>query len=252
MYFNGIRRAWKPNLVDKPGRRKKRKVPWGKIAAVVVIVLVVGLVGWEVYWNYLYVPPPVYATVGTSLGSFSIELFPACAPKTVSNFVSLANSGFYDNLVWHRIIPGFVIQTGDPNTKNGVNSTRSTWGQGSSSSTVPLEVCGSLHNYAGYIGMARQGNQTSGLDTGTSQFYIVLDNLTSATFQQLDGYYTMFGKVIGGMKVVCSIAAVKTYGASATQNGESITNQPINPVFLRNVTIISAASAPAPQPVASC
>jgi cyclophilin family peptidyl-prolyl cis-trans isomerase len=241
-------------MVDKPGRRKKRRIPWGKIAAVAVLALVVGLVGWVVYWNYIYVPPPVYAVVGTSLGSFDVELFPACAPKTVSNFVNLANSGFYDNLVWHRIIPGFVIQTGDPNSKNAVNSTRSTWGQGGSNNTVPLEICGWLHNYAGFVGMARQGNQTSGLNTGTSQFYILLDNQTLTTYQLLDGYYTIFGKVISGMNVVCSIASpsVKTYGAAASQNGDSITDQPINPVFLKNVTIISAASAPAPQPISAC
>jgi len=222
-------------------------MPWGKIAAVVLLALVVGLVSYEVYWNYIYVPPPVYAVVGTSAGSFDIELFPSCAPKTVSNFVDLANSGFYDNLVWHRILPGFVIQTGDPNTRNAVNSTRSTWGQGGSNSTVPLEICGSLHNFAGYIGMARQGNQTSGLNTGTSQFYILLDNQTAATYNDLDGYYTIFGKVIYGMSVVCAISRVPTYPASSSDF-----SQPVNPVFLKNVTIISAASAPAPQPITGC
>ena len=106
-------------MVDKPGRRKKKIVPWKKIAGVVIAALVVVAAGWFIYNTYLYVPPPQYAKVGTSLGNFDVELFPSCAPKTVSNFVNLAQSGFYANLVWHRIVPGFVIQTGDPNPRSG-------------------------------------------------------------------------------------------------------------------------------------
>ncbi len=234
-------------MVDKPGRRKKPSRPVKQVAAVAIAALVVVGVGYYIYSTYIYVPPPVYAKIGTSFGYFDVELFPSCAPKTVANFVDLANSGFYDNLVWHRIVDTpspFVIQTGDPNTRNGVNSTRSTWGQGGSTQTVPLETCSWLHNYAGYLGMARQGNQTSGLDTGTSQFYIVLANNTNNE-AALDGYYTIFGKVISGMSVICSIAKVPVY----TSVNE---DQPINPVFLKNVTVISAASAPAPQTLANC
>ena len=235
------------HLVDKPGRRKKNSVPWGKIAAVAVAALVVVGVGYFVYNTYIYVPPPVYARIGTSFGYFYVELFPACAPKTVANFVNLADSGFYNNLVWHRIVDTpspFVIQTGDPYTRNGVNSTRSSWGQGGSNQTVPLETCSWLHNYSGYLGMARQGNQTYGLNTGTSQFYVILANNTN-TEAALDGYYTVFGKVISGMSVVCSIAKVPVYTSVNAQ-------QPINPVFLKNVTVISSASAPAPQPLTNC
>ena len=239
-------------MVDKPGRRKKNKPPWGKITAAVIGVLIVGAIGYYVYDTYIYSPPPVYAKIGTSMGTFYVELFPACAPKTVDNFESLANSGFYDNLVWHRIVKGFVIQTGDSNSRNAVNSTRSTWGKGGSTNTVPLEICSWLYNYAGYIGMARQGNQTSGLDTGTSQFYVLTNNQTADTYQLLQGYYTIFGKVISGMGVVCSISKVPVYNASATQNGNPIADQPLTPVYLDNVTMISASQAPAPQPIAQC
>ena len=70
-----------------------------------------------------------YALICTNLGLIEVQLFPADAPQTVANFVKLANSGFYNDLVWHRIVPGFVIQAGDPNTKNG-GGNRSTWGAG--------------------------------------------------------------------------------------------------------------------------
>jgi len=125
-------------LVDKPGRRKKNKIPWGKVAAVVIGVLVVGAIGYYVYDTYFYSPPPEYARLGTSQGYIYAELFPACAPKTVANFVNLTQSGFYNDLVWHRIVPGFVIQTGDPNTKGALNSTRSSWGKGQSNHQVPF------------------------------------------------------------------------------------------------------------------
>ncbi len=237
-------------MVDKPGRRKKRTRPWGKIAAVAVAGLVILGIGYYVYTSYIYQPPPIYAKLGTSFGYIYTELYPACAPQTVSNFENLANSGFYTNLVWHRIVdkstPAFVIQTGDPNTRNGVNSTRSTWGKGGSNTTVPLEFCGWLHNYAGYLGMARGSDPNS----GSSQFYINLSNGTANL--SLDPNYTVFGKVVSGMSVVCQIAYVNVYGANATQSGTSITDQPVNPVFLNNVTIISPALVPPPQPITSC
>ena len=230
-------------MVDKPGRRKKHSLPWGKIAAIAIAAVVIVAAGYYVYETYVYTPPPEYVKVGTTLGSFYVELFPSCARQTVSNFVSLVNSGFYNDLVWHRIVPGFVIQSGDPNSRGGLNSTRTNWGEGGSNNTVPLEICGWLHNYAGYVGMARQGNQTYGLDTGTSQFYILLDNQSAQTFSALDGYYTIFGKVISGMSVVCAIGKVPTY---------SSTQQPVNPVYVTNMTTISASAAPTPQTVVGC
>jgi len=237
-------------LVDKPGRRKGDKTPWGKIAGVVAVVLIVGAGAYYYYNTYLNIPPPEYARVGTSFGYFTVELFPACAPRTVANFVNLTQSGSFSNLVWHRIVdknpPAFVIQTGDPNTRNAVNSTRSTWGQGGSKQTVPLEWCGWLHNYAGYLGMARGTDPNS----GSSQWYVNLSNNTANT--SLDPNYAVFGKVISGMSVVCSIAHVKTYPSNATQNGVTIADQPVSPVLLKNLTMISTASAPAPQKVAAC
>ena len=231
-------------MVDKPGRRKKNKAPWGKIAAVVIGALVLVAVGYVVYDNYIYTPPPAFAKLGTSQGYIYLELFPACAPKTVANFENLTQSGFYNSLVWHRIVPGFVIQTGDPNTKGADNSTRSTWGSGKSSKQVPFEWCGSLHNYAGYVGMA----STAPKGPSTSQFFVNLVN--STTNLNLDDNYTVFAKVISGMSAVCAIARQPTYPSSNTELG----SQPVNlaEALLNNVTIIPQAQVPTPQPITAC
>jgi len=137
----------------------------------------------------------VYATLDTSQGSFTVELFQNETPKTVANFVNLANEGFYNNLVWHRIVKGFVIQTGDPTTKNAAGNPCN-WGSGSSNTTIPFEYVPSLPNNVGYLGMA----STAAGQPGTSQFYINLANNTS-----LNGNYAVFGKVISGMNVVDAI-----------------------------------------------
>jgi len=131
--------------------------------------------------------------------------------------VNLAKSGFYDNLVWHRIVKGFVIQTGDPNTRNG-SGDRSSWGTRGSQQTVPLEIDSSLHNNAGYLGMARSSDPNS----GSSQFYINLANNNS-----LDQQYTVFGKVISGMDAALALGNVPVNSS----------DQPINPVYLTSVTI---------------
>lgn len=233
-------------MVDKPGRRKRKKTPWGKIVGGAVLALMVVAAGYLYYVDYVYKAPPVYAAIGTTYGTVDVELYPACAPQTVANFVSLARAGFYDNLVWHRIVYGgttkdFVIQTGDPNTRNGVNGTRSTWGKGGSAQTVPLEWCGWLHNYAGYLGMARGQDPNS----GTSQFYVNLSNGTANT--NLDPSYAVFGKVISGMSVVCKIAKVPVYGETT-----SLADQPVVPVYMTNVTILASPPPLVPVPPTSC
>jgi len=164
------------------------------------------------------VATPVHATLITSYGTIQVELYPAQAPKTVANFVSLAQSGFYTNLTWHRVVKGFVIQTGDPTSKNA-GGDNSTWGQHGSSQTVPLEIDSSVQNLAGSLGMARSTDPNS----GSSQFYINL-----ADNHSLDGNYTVFGKVTAGMNVALTMGNVPVYPQSS---------QPINPVFLTSVTI---------------
>jgi len=157
------------------------------------------------------------AEIGTTYGTIYVELFNSSAPKTVANFVYFAESGFYDNLVWHRIVKGFVIQTGDPDSRNGAN--RSSWGQGGDASrTVPLEIASSLQNNYGYLGIARSSDPNS----GSSQFYINMANNTS-----LNGNYTVFGKVLDGMNVAIQIENVPVDSNDA----------PLNPVYMTGVTI---------------
>ena len=168
----------------------------------------------------------IYAQFNTSQGVFEAELFQSLTPKTVANFVSLANSGFYNNLVWHRIVPGFVIQTGDPNSRNASGSPCS-WGTAGSSSTIPFEYAPSLPNEVGYIGMASTGAGVS----GTSQFYINLNNNTS-----LDGNYTVFGKVISGMNVVDKIGKLPTTSCSSGGNPPTDPSQ----ALLISVNILSS------------
>ncbi len=163
----------------------------------------------------------VYAKLNTSQGLIEIELYQNATPKTVTNFVNLANSGFYNNLVWHRIVRQFVIQVGDPTTRNA-GGNNNTWGQTGSQQTIPFESVPSLHNYAGYVAMAHLPND---VNSGSSQFYI---NLNDTNSRSLDGSYTVFGKVTTGMNVALSIANVPVYSG---------TNQPITPAYLTSVTI---------------
>jgi peptidyl-prolyl cis-trans isomerase B (cyclophilin B) len=166
---------------------------------------------------------PIYAIINTTNGTIEAELYPSDAPKTVANFVSLANSGFYNGLVWHRIVKGFVIQTGDPTTKNG-GGNRATWGQGTSGTNIPFENS-PLQNVAGSLAMASTGAGVG----GSSQFYINLVNNPS-----LDGSYTVFGMVISGMSVV------QTIGNTAVNPSN---DQPIN-AAAAEVTSITIQSSP--------
>jgi len=167
---------------------------------------------------------PLYATFDTSNGTFTVELFRAQTPQTVANFVNLANTGFYTNLTWHRIIPGFVIQTGDLNTRNG-GGDRATWG-GYSSTQIPFEYDSSLHNKAGYLGMASTAAGTG----GSTQFYINLSDNSA----NLDGKYAVFGEVISPMTVPNTLANTPT-----TNQYPNAQNQPVNPAaaVLFGVTI---------------
>ncbi len=132
------------------------------------------------------------ATVETNFGNIVFELFPNIAPETVRNFTKLAKSNFYDGTLFHRVIPGFMIQGGDPNTKK---SDKSKWGMGGPGYTIKAEFSSRSH-LRGIVSMARAMDPNS----AGSQFFIVT---TDSTF--LDKQYTVFGQVLQGMDVADKI-----------------------------------------------
>jgi len=132
--------------------------------------------------------------ITTNEGTFMIELFPEDTPNTVNNFLKLIESGYYDGTVFHRIIPNFMIQTGDPNTI-GPDSDRSTWGQGGPGYNLKAEFSSRSH-LRGIVSMARANDP----DSAGSQFFIVTSD---STF--LDKQYTVFGEVIDGIEVADKI-----------------------------------------------
>jgi len=132
------------------------------------------------------------AIIKTSFGNIKFNLMTDIAPETVRNFSQLAKSGFYNGTLFHRIIPGFMIQGGDPNTKN---PDKSTWGQGGPGYNLKAEFNSRSH-LRGIVSMARATDP----DSAGSQFFIVTSD---STF--LDRQYTVFGEVVEGMEVVDKI-----------------------------------------------
>ena len=132
------------------------------------------------------------AVIETNQGKIVFELFPDTTPETVRNFIKLANSGFYDGTLFHRVIPGFMIQGGDPNTKQ---PDKSTWGTGGPGHSIKAEFNSKSH-LRGVVSMARSTDP----DSAGSQFFIVT---TDSTF--LDRQYTAFGQVVEGLEVADKI-----------------------------------------------
>ncbi len=126
------------------------------------------------------------AVIETDKGTIKFRLYEKDAPITTANFIELANKKFYDGLTFHRVVPGFVIQGGDPKGD----------GSGGSRDTIPLEISPNLKHTLGAVAMARTNDPNS----ASSQFYITL-----APQQGLDGAYAVFGQVISGQNVVNQI-----------------------------------------------
>ena len=148
------------------------------------------------------------AVFETNHGTFEIELFEDKAPITVKNFIDLAEKGFYDGLIFHRVIDGFMIQGGDPNGT----------GTGGPGYVIPDEFHKDLkHDSEGVLSMANAGPNTGG-----SQFFITL-----AATPWLDGHHSVFGKVVKGMDVVREIGKVDT----------DFQDKPLAKVIMEKVTI---------------
>lgn len=142
--------------------------------------------------------PMTTAIVTTNKGVITLELFGDKTPNTVANFTTLADKGFYDGTRFHRVIKGFMIQGGDPLSKD--LSMQGRWGTGGPGYSFADEITSTNKNDIGTISMANAGPNTNG-----SQFFI---NTAANNF--LDTKHTVFGRVISGMEVVTAIENTKT------------------------------------------
>ena len=150
-------------------------------------------------------PPPgpgPKAIIKTKFGDIHIKLYPDVAPNHVENFIKLAKSGFYDGTIFHRVIPGFMIQGGDPNTVNSLR--KDTYGQGGPKDEKGNPILlkaefSDIPHKRGIVSMARANEP----DTAGSQFFVVVE---PSPF--LDGKYTVFGEVIKGLGVADRIVNV--------------------------------------------
>lgn len=140
-----------------------------------------------------------FAVIETTLGTIKFRFFPEQAPGHVENFKKLASGGFYDGLRFHRVIPGFMIQGGCPNTKS---ENRGAHGTGGPGYTIKAEF-NDIRHKRGIVSMARSASPNS---AGSQFFICVKDSLF------LDGQYTVFGEVVEGMEVVDAIVSTPTDG----------------------------------------
>jgi cyclophilin family peptidyl-prolyl cis-trans isomerase len=156
--------------------------------------------------------------IETDLGRIVLELFPSLAPEHCRNFKKLAGLGFYDGVTFHRVVPGFMIQGGDILSRD---ADRSNDGTGDPGYTVPAEFSDLPHE-RGILSMARKGYS---VNTAGSQFFICV-----APAPQLNGQYTVFGRVLEGMDVVDQIVAI-----SGT---DEVKQNPDNPVVMNKVRVV--------------
>ena len=168
------------------------------------------------------------AEVHTTAGQFNLRFFPNVAPNHVKNFIDLSQQGFYNNTKFHRVIPGFVIQGGDPNTISG---NPGSWGTGGSPNKLKAEF-NTIPHKRGILSMARSGHP----DSASSQFFVCVADVPS-----LDNQYTVFGEVTQGMDVVDKIVNGQTGPG----------DRPVDPVSITKVVVrdaqTDAEKAPAPK-----
>ena len=170
------------------------------------------------------------AVLETSDGEMVVEFWPDVAPNTVENFKKLARSGFYDGTAFHRIIKGFMIQGGDPNTKDPAKENE--YGLGGPGYTIKAEFNSRQHE-TGVISMARRPDP----DSAGSQFFICDAPADNQGMQYLDGKYTAFGKLIKGEDVLEKIA-----GTPVGPNDQGEPSKPLQRVSLISVKIVPAGS----------
>ena len=242
------------------------------IATCVIIIIILGLIAYVtktiIDKKNFVVQDPVATIEVENYGTIKIELKPDYAPNTVANFITLANNGFYDGLTFHRTIPDFMIQGGDPNgdgtgsaklsdleSKDDDNSTDenndSTSDDSSNSDEYSIKGEFSLNGFTqntlkhtrGVISMARSdyssyGSATlteKGYDSASCQFFIT----TADSSSSLDGLYAAFGVVTEGMDVVDAISnvEVETRDESSSSDSNLTANKPVNPPVITSIRV---------------
>ena len=223
------------------------------IATIIAIILVLGLIAYVVNTivkkQNFFVQNPIATIEVENFGTIKVELYPNYAPETVANFIALANNGFYDGLTFHRTIPDFMIQGGDPNGDGTGNATLKDLGQDSDEEyTITGEFIANgdnnntLKHERGVISMARSDYSsysaslaTEGYNSASCQFFITTEDSTDS----LDGLYAAFGKVTEGMDVVDKIASVEveTRETQTDSNSELTQDRPVNPPVITSIRV---------------
>ena len=223
------------------------------VSTILAIILVLGLIAYVVNTivkkQNFYVQNPIATIEVENFGTIKIELYPNYAPETVANFIALANNGFYDGLTFHRTIPDFMIQGGDPNGDGTGNATLKDLGQDSDDEyTIKGEFIANgdndniLKHERGVISMARSDYSsyssslaTEGYNSASCQFFITTEDSESS----LDGLYAAFGKVTEGMDVVDKIAnvEVETREEQTDSNSDLTKDRPIDPPVITRIRV---------------
>ena len=234
------------------------------IITIIALILIIALIGGVSYGYYkkatMEVKNPIVTMEVQDFGTIKLELYPEMAPETVSNFIALAQNGFYDGLKFHRVVEGFMIQGGDSNG-DGTGSPKLSDLGIEVSEDEDRDYCikgeflsndynkNTLKHKEGIISMARADYTqqyspsltTESYNSAGSQFFIM-----TADNEALDGYYAPFGKVIEGMDIVHNIekVEVKASGAeddtteeSAEESEETEVSTPVNDVIISKVTV---------------
>lgn len=219
------------------------------IIALLVVIVLLGVIGWGYYKNAtMEVKNPIVTMDVENFGTIKIELYPDKAPETVSNFITLANRGFYNGLTFHRVVKDFMIQGGDKEGTGQGSATLADLKDGGAETAYSIKgefisngVNNTLKFEEGVIGMARNDYTSyspslkeESYNSGSSQFFI----MTKAN-SSLNGYYTAFGKVIEGMDVVHKIENVEVKVADSTGEEQANTevSTPVETVKISSVTV---------------